>query len=117
MEGVVAIIFVPVDTLNMLALQVWTTHDGYVIFIFEDGSDSFGRPDIHNCVPNHTSVAASTGGTKRVRVINEKFPILSLHNKPRLVIGKNRAGAVELLNVESASLGARRGDSNLCKRG
>ena len=117
MEGVITVIFVPVDTLNMLALQIWATNDGYVIFIFEDGSYSFGQPDIHNCVPNHTGVAASTGGAKRVHVINEKFPILSLNNKPRLVIRKNRACTVELLNVEGASLGAKRGDSNLCKRG
>jgi hypothetical protein len=46
-------------------------------------------------------------------VINEKFTILSLNNKPRLVVREHWASAMKLLNIKSAGLSARRGNCNL----
>jgi len=116
-EGVITVIFIPVGTLDVLALRVWKTKDSYVIFIFEDRSDCFSKPDIHDSIANHAGIAASTGCAERMIVIYEEFPILSLDNKPGLVIRKYRASAVELLNVEGAGLSARWGDCNLYMEG
>ena len=46
-------------------------------------------------------------------MIDEKFPILPLDDKPRFVVRKYWTGTVELLDVKSAGLGARRGKCNL----
>jgi hypothetical protein len=113
MNGIVAVVFVSVGTISVFAIRLRKTEGGYVVFVFEHRSDSFSESDVHDSVTNHASITARTGCTKRMCVINEKFTILSLNNKPRLVVREHRASAMKLLNIKSAGLSARRGNCNL----
>ena len=59
--------------------------DFEIVLIFGDRKCTLCLLDVNNGVGNHTHVAASAGGTKRVDMVNQKLTREALDDEPWLM--------------------------------
>ena len=87
--------------------------DFEVVFVFWDREGALCFPDVDNGIGNHAGIAAGASGAKGVCVINKDLTGKPLDNKPRFMRRQDQASAVELFDVQGASLSPRGSQSNL----
>jgi hypothetical protein len=113
LKDIITVIHVTVRSFDMETILDRKAKDSQIVLVFEDRFDPFGNPDVDDRVPDHPSVTTRTSCTKWVSVINEKFAILPLDNKPMLVVRKDRACTMEFFDIECACLSTRRRQCDL----
>lgn len=108
-EDLLLVVGVCEVTVRERAIDDRIAEGGNIILIFEDWVNTFCSPDVDDCICNHTGVAACRRGTEGDRMVNEELALTPLEDKPRFMVRKGRAGAVEFRNIDGACLGARGG--------